>query len=121
MSTATTTRASVPMLPVVAPVEQVTAEDRGYSYVWSPATLALAPYAGTGSTRLVVGLLGGGSWSTHRLHSGHRKGRVAPDALVPPFDYVSDPSFEAVAVCALPAGRPLVAARLFGPLESSGG
>jgi heme o synthase len=62
-------RANVPMLPVVAPLEQVTRKIVVYSYAMVAATLALAPYAGWLYT-LVAASLGG--WflvEAHRLHA----------------------------------------------------
>ena len=62
-------RVSVPMLPVVAPVEQVTRKIVVYSYAMVAATLALAPYAGWLYT-LGAAVLGG--WflvEAHRLHA----------------------------------------------------
>jgi protoheme IX farnesyltransferase len=100
-------RASVPMLPVVAPVEQVTRRIVGYSYVMVAATLALAPYAGWLYTLVAAGLGGWFLVEAHRLHS-----RATAQAIVSPMrlfhlsiTYLTL-LFAAVAVCALlPVGR----------------
>jgi len=62
-------RASVPMLPVVAPLEQVTRKIVVYSYAMVAATLALAPYAGWLYTLVATGLGGWFLVEAHRLHA----------------------------------------------------
>jgi protoheme IX farnesyltransferase len=62
-------RASVPMLPVVAPASVVARKILFYSYVMVATTLALAPYAGWLYTICAAGL---GAWflvEAHRLHA----------------------------------------------------
>jgi protoheme IX farnesyltransferase len=62
-------RAGVPMLPVVAPVEQVTRKVVVYSYAMVAATLALAPYAGWLYTLIAASLGGWFLVEAHRLHA----------------------------------------------------
>jgi protoheme IX farnesyltransferase len=62
-------KASVPMLPVVAPASVVARKILIYSYVMVATTLALAPYAGWVYTILAAGL---GAWflaEAHRLRA----------------------------------------------------
>jgi protoheme IX farnesyltransferase len=62
-------RASVPMLPVVAPASVVARKILFYSYVMVLTTLALAPYAGWVYAIIAAGL---GAWflvEAHRLHA----------------------------------------------------
>jgi heme o synthase len=100
-------RAGVPMLPVVASVEQVTRRIVVYSYVMVAATLALAPYAGWLYTLVAAGLGGWFLVEAHRLHSrATAKAAVAPMRLFHLSITYLTLLFAAVAVCALlPVGR----------------
>jgi heme o synthase len=77
-------KASVPMLPVVAPASVVARKILIYSYVMVASTLALAPYAGWFYTICAAGL---GAWflaEAHRLHARvTRAARPAPAAVMP--------------------------------------
>jgi heme o synthase len=71
--------ANVPMLPVVAPVTEVTAKMLGYSYVMVAVTLALVPYAGWLYGACALGL---GAWFLVEAHA--LRARVAAgDAPAP--------------------------------------
>jgi protoheme IX farnesyltransferase len=81
-------RANVPMLPVVASLEQVTRKIVVYSYAMVAATLALAPYAGWLYTLVAAGLGGWFLVEAHRLHAQATGGatlapRGASPAAVP--------------------------------------
>jgi heme o synthase len=75
-------RASVPMLPVVAPASVVARKILIYSYVMVATTLALGPYAGWVYTIIAAGL---GAWflvEAHRLYAQvAQAGEPAPAAV----------------------------------------
>jgi protoheme IX farnesyltransferase len=78
-------RANVPMLPVVASLQQVTRKIVVYSYAMVAATLALAPYAGWLYTLVAVGLGGWFLVEAHRLHAQATGGAtLAPREASPP-------------------------------------
>jgi heme o synthase len=71
--------ANVPMLPVVAPIAEVTTKMLGYSYIMVAVTLALVPYAGWLYGACALGL---GAWFLVEAHA--LRARVAAgDAPAP--------------------------------------
>jgi protoheme IX farnesyltransferase len=99
-------RAGVPMLPVVAPVEQVTRKVVVYSYAMVAATLGLAPYAGWLYTVIAASLGGWFLVEAHRLHAQAAGKAAAGTGLTPmrlfhlSITYLTL-LFAAVAACAL--------------------